>query len=129
MDLSDIFGDAIHTYTRAQAIEDGALIDVSKTAKEAGFKIPVAVTAAVWSQCVKMTPAAEKAGNDEAGRLWDVLWMAFYAARQNPSAQELRYRLYVVSDRPKARLVELKLHVGPGDDAEPVITILLPEED
>ena len=32
------FGDIISTYTRAQAIEDGVLIDISPTAKEAGFE-------------------------------------------------------------------------------------------
>ncbi len=39
----------IHMYTREQAIEDGQLIDVSETpeAKEAGFRIPVCLTAGV----------------------------------------------------------------------------------
>ena len=32
------FGNIISTYTRAQAIEDGVLIDVSPIAKEAGFE-------------------------------------------------------------------------------------------
>lgn len=40
--VADIFGDVI--YTCAQAIEDGELVNVSKMAKQAGFKIPVAVT-------------------------------------------------------------------------------------
>ena len=128
-DLKDLFGDVIHTYTRAQALADGALKDVSETAKEAGFRIPVAVTAAVWSRYVELTPAAKKAGNDIDGRLWDVLWMAYVAARGNPEAQEFLYQLRVVTDRPKPELVQLKLHVGPGDDLEPVITIMLPEED
>ncbi|MCF5089180.1 hypothetical protein GIW57_03195 [Stenotrophomonas sp. PA-6-5C] len=35
--------DLIHSYTRAQAIEDGVLVDVSDVAKEAGFKLPVAI--------------------------------------------------------------------------------------
>jgi hypothetical protein len=30
--------DMIHSYTRAEAIADGVLIDVSETAKEAGFR-------------------------------------------------------------------------------------------
>ena len=34
------FGPVLHAYTRAQAIEDGILVDVSETAREAGFKIP-----------------------------------------------------------------------------------------
>ena len=34
----------ISSYTRAEAIEDGVLVDVSKVAREAGIKYPVAVT-------------------------------------------------------------------------------------
>ena len=48
------FGPILSTYTRAQAIEDGFLVDVSDTAREAGFNIPVAVTRAVWSRLVAL---------------------------------------------------------------------------
>ncbi len=43
------FGPVLSAYTRAQAIEDGILVDVSETAREAGFTIPVAVTRTVWN--------------------------------------------------------------------------------
>jgi type I site-specific restriction endonuclease len=43
----DFFGEVIFYYTRAQAIKDGVLVDVSKLASEAGFKYPVAVTQGV----------------------------------------------------------------------------------
>lgn len=36
----------IASYTRAQAINDGALVDVSPISTEAGFKVPVALTSA-----------------------------------------------------------------------------------
>jgi hypothetical protein len=39
-----LFGEVIFSYTRAQAIADRALIDVTPTAAEAGFRFPVAVT-------------------------------------------------------------------------------------
>jgi hypothetical protein len=48
--------DLIHRYTRADAIRDGVLIDVSATAREAGFKYAVALTAAAWAQCVAVPP-------------------------------------------------------------------------
>jgi hypothetical protein len=53
-----MFEDAelIHRYSRAQAIADGVLIDVSEATKEAGFKFPVALTAAAWAQCVAVPP-------------------------------------------------------------------------
>jgi len=34
-----IFGEVISTYTRAQAIEDGVLVDAGSTAQEVGFTI------------------------------------------------------------------------------------------
>ncbi|WP_325176197.1 DUF6573 family protein, partial [Xanthomonas hortorum] len=44
--------DIIHSHTRANLLEDGDLVDVSALAREAGFKVPVAVTRAVWADCV-----------------------------------------------------------------------------
>ena len=46
--MTEYFGEPISIYTRAQAIEDGVLVDVSESAREAGFKFPVAVTRTVW---------------------------------------------------------------------------------
>ena len=43
-DIEDVFGPVIYTYTRAQAIEDGVLVDVSTLAAEAGIRYPTAVT-------------------------------------------------------------------------------------
>jgi len=40
--------DLIYRYTRADAIRDGVLIDVSATAKDEGFQYPVALTAAAY---------------------------------------------------------------------------------
>ncbi len=50
--LINIFGPVVSSYTRTQAIEDGVLVDVSEMAQEAGFKHPVALTRAVWEDCV-----------------------------------------------------------------------------
>jgi hypothetical protein len=116
-------------YTRAQALEDGTLIDVTAQAKEAGIKIPTAMTRAVWNQYVELTPAARQAGNDIEGRRWDILWMFRCAALRQPDAREIHFQLYVVTDRIQPSLVTLKAICGPGDDGSPVITILLPQED
>lgn len=40
--------EVISVHTRAQALEDGVLVDVTDWAREAGFKFPVAVTRRVW---------------------------------------------------------------------------------
>jgi hypothetical protein len=42
--------DLVHRYTRFDAIADGALIDVSAVAREAGIRFPVALTRAVWEE-------------------------------------------------------------------------------
>ena len=76
--LEDYFCEAIHTYSRAQAIEDGVLVDVTETAKEAGFKFNTVVTRAVWEDCIAWNNSDEVAYQDESGRLWDVVFMAAF---------------------------------------------------
>jgi hypothetical protein len=122
--------DVIFAYTRKQAIEDGVLVDVTETAKEAGFRIPVALTHAVWVRYVEVPEGVE--GQDEKGRLWDVLWMCRWGVeRGNRAGSELLFHLYVRNDnRPgDPPLVRLKAVCGPDDDASPCITIMLPDED
>ena len=72
------FGNVISTYTRAQAIEDGVLIDAGAMAQEAGFKWPVALTSDAWADCVAWSEDdnCKQAYQDESGRLWDVLFSA-----------------------------------------------------
>ena len=55
--LEDVFGPVVASYSRAQAIEDGVLIDVTAMAREAGFKWPVALTHTAWCDCVAWTAA------------------------------------------------------------------------
>ena len=129
------FGDIISTYTRAQAIEDGVLIDVSPTAKEAGFEWPVAMTVGAWTDCVAWSDrdSQTQVYQDQSGRLWDLIFMAFQAiALSRETGDRLLFRLYRVlrdGHSTDAELTTLKLIVGPGDSGEPVITILLPNED
>lgn len=132
--MNEIFGDVIYSYTRKQAIEDGHLICVTEVAKETGFRIPVAITRAAWADCVEWgeEDSCRQTYQDEAGRLWDVLWMAMNAARRGAGAQSLVFQLYRVprgGHGVRPHLVKLVAHIGPGDDGNPVITILLPGED
>jgi hypothetical protein len=120
----------IHTYTREEAIADGVLVDVTETAKEAGFRIPVAVTAAVWAECVAVPPGVE--AQDERGRLWDVLSLLRFATRRQADGEpELLYQLHVRNDNRAGEppLVELKAVCGPADDGSPCVTVMLPAED
>ena len=133
--LCDLFGDVIYRYTRAQAIDDGVLIDATEMAKEAGFKWPVALTAAAWADCVAWCDDDNnhQVYQDQSGRLWDVLFMASYAIRTaNNADRQLQFGLQRIPRNrhsTESQRSTLKLILGPGDDGEPVITIMLPEED
>lgn len=134
-EMKNFFGENIHVYTRAQALEDGVLVDVSKTALEAGFKVPVALTRAVWDRFVAWTDedTDNQTMQDEAGRLWDILSMLMFAIQRDRSeAYQLIYQLAVVPRDGKscsAKRTKLKSLIGGGDKGEPVITIMLPTED
>lgn len=122
--------EVISSYSRAQAIEDGVLIDVTKTAKEAGFRFPTVVTQNLWATHIVPGERAKKYGQDRDGRLWDVVWMAFLAAKRSTGRDLVTFDV-IFQNGPGAKwrdTVKLWGHCGPGDDAEPVLTIMLPED-
>ena len=127
------FGPVIYSYTRAQAVADGVQVEVTKTAQEAGIKFPLFLTRAVFDKYVAVPGGSAQApGQDEAGRLWDVVWMTRFAIiRARPGCDRLPVALYVRNDDRTARLVKLIATCGPLDidDPQPAITVMLPDED
>ena len=124
------FGDVIYSYTRSQAVADGLQVEVSKVAEEAGIRFPVFLTRAVYDAYVTVPP--EVAGQDEAGRLWDVVWLLRFAIRKAQTGQDrLPFALYVRNDNHRPRLVKLVAMCGPLDidDPAPAITVMMPDED
>ncbi len=131
----------IYSYTRSQAIEDGVLIEADeKIAREAGFKVPVVLTSALYHQYVCWTDEdnERQTYQDMSGRLWDLLYMcSFYlriAKEQGKAHEWLIFPLSVVirNDCSHAQFpenVRVKAIFSPGDNLEPVITIMLPNED
>ena len=127
--MTELFGEPIYSYTRKQALEDGFQVAVdAKTSAEAGFKFPVFINRTVWEKFVVVPEGVEM--QDEAGRLWDVLWMLRCAIRQGGS--EIFFKLHVRNSNRAGmpRATTLKALCGPTDidDARPAITIMLPEE-
>jgi hypothetical protein len=123
------FGEVIYSYSRAQAVADGVLVEVTKTALEAGIRFPVFLTRASYEQYVTVPPNV--AGQDEAGRLWDIVWMLRFAIQKSANTTRLPFALYVRNDNGPARLVKLVATCGPLDidDPQPAITVMLPDED
>ncbi|MES9681776.1 DUF6573 family protein [Gottfriedia acidiceleris] len=125
--IHELFGEVISMYTRAQAIEDGSLIDISKLGKEAGVKLPIAMTQTAYGRVVEPDEAAKSRGESVNGRLWDVLTMFTLKARGSNSSI-IRFKVVAtVNGRNKTH--ELKAIIGPGDTLDPVLTIMLPDED
>ena len=128
----------IYAYTRAEALADGVLVDVTSAAREAGFKVPTAVTAAVFDECIEWTESdaeQSRTHQDQKGRLWDVVYLAAIKARtlvkRGVRQNQVTFQLDVVPrpGRTHPRRRTLKLVIGPGDNHEPVATIMLPDED
>ena len=92
------------------------------------------MTRAAWIECVEWADESAKAkapGQSEAGRLWDVLWMARLAAAAGRGVRR-RFAVLRVPQEGKgtrSRRVLLVLQMHAGDQGEPVVTIMLPMED
>jgi hypothetical protein len=119
----------IHSYSRADALRGGARIDATAAAAEAGFRYPVALTRAAWGRCVAVPPGV--ACQDEAGRLFDVVWLLACAIRRGSVGPAARFGVHVRDDNREGTppLVRLKAVCGPGDKGEPVVAVMMPEED
>lgn len=120
----------IDTYSRQDAIANGDLIDVGHTAREAGFRIPVAITHAAWHGYIAPPPDLDAYGQSETGRLWDVLTVLHATIRaQRRTGDTVLFTVAFQMTPGRMEHIRLKSICGPGDDAQPVLTIMLPDED
>ena len=130
--MTDLFEDAeiISVYTRQDAINDGIFIDITETAKEAGIKYPTAVTSNLYHTYINPDPMPS--GQDESGRLWDVLWMLVCAIKGMIGKTEGNMTIYPVSfyDGQRQREVTIWAVCEPTSptDPAPAINIMLPED-
>ncbi len=100
--------DLISSYSRAEAISDGVLVDISPIAS--GIKYPVAMTSELY------------------GRMDKYIYEILHAFRTNaPTARGDVMHFEILKQ--SGHFVKIKSVIGPGDDLEPVITLMLPEED
>ena len=118
------FGEIIYAYTRAQAVADGVQVDVTKTAQEAGIKFPVFITRTVFDAYVAVPEGVT--GQDEAGRLWDIVWMLrFGILRSRPGCDRIPVALYVRNDNQRAKLIKLIAICGALDIDDPQAALRL----
>ena len=155
--IGDESVDVIGVYTRQQAIEDGILVDCEQAPmgemRTQLLKWPLAMTATAFHRYVRPIDEAANLppGQSLEGRFWDVVWMFHAAVKGTLPARRiapcnLLFDFYCIvadselqpneridaaarSGPERMRLVTLKAVSGPGDDGEPGITLMLPEED
>lgn len=121
----------VFTYSRKDALADGAQVDVSTMAKESGFTVPVFMTVGVFSTHVEVPEGVS--GQDESGRLWDVLNVLRWSIKKLTSdSRFVEFQVLVRnSDSQKPEAVNLLAEIGAMDfdDPRPAITIAFPYED
>lgn len=144
----DFWGKPIFRYTRAQAIADGVLVDLTsatddrgqRLCQQAGFKLPIAITRTAWAQTIEAGGRWRPDGDGEVlelkgsqsltGRLWDMLSMLRTACDRAGSADRVDFQMLVdVNGNGHQERIKLWALCGPGDDARPVVTIMLEGED
>lgn len=117
--------EVIDVYTRAQAIEDGILVDLMQDKMEKVcrqfYKYPIACTAGVFE--AMETSVKYTRGASFAGILGDMFSMCRLTGRSiDPTTKAFKCKV-------GRRLLDLKMVCGPGDDAEPVLTLMFIDED
>ncbi len=126
-------GPIIFSYTRADAIGDGVLVDLgampetASVVREAGFRLPIAMTAAAYESLIgtgELPP-----GQSVSGRLWDVLMVLRSMIRRLPDGADRVDFSVSVWDGTSLGDVVCWCHCGPGDEGEPVLTLMLKGED
>ena len=122
MTTENLFGETIYSYSRAQAIDDGVLADLSHVDSiRQHWKHPFACTSAVWAI---IGEALQRPDQDSSGICHDISTMAKLAIRSSRDAELILFTV-IITGKEHA----MKLHIGPGDTAAPVLTLMLPYED
>ena len=119
----------ISSYTCADAIADGLFVDVMEDeelaalVREAGFKLPFAVTASVLSECIELNERSH-VGESRAGRWWDILHVLNWTLPKDfRGPAEHGFKLSV-----SGRLVSLVADFTFDDAGRPAVTILFLHE-
>jgi len=118
----------IFSYSRQEALSDGVLIDLNQwvSIDASGYKYPAACTAAVFA-IVERAVNNKHFHNDYTGVIADIFWMSIVMPVEKwETGQLFEVTITGAGSHP---IYTLKVECGPGDEGEPVITFMLPDED
>jgi len=119
----------VYAYSRAQAIADGVLVDVTEEAKAIGFKLHTVVTDHLFHGYVEPPAGLDGEGQSVTGRLHDLMVLALFAARKAVNTDRVTFKVDFLMAPGRKETIEVIAHIGPGDHGEPALTIMLPEDD
>jgi excisionase family DNA binding protein len=109
---------------RQDAIDDGDLIEITRMGRDMGIIYPLAVSARAAQSMVPFTNIPQETVTEN---LWDTLH-AFREKALTTTEEEFEFQVSLYQNGLVPTLT-FKAAVSPGDDGEPVITIMLPDED
>jgi hypothetical protein len=112
----------------SQAIETGALIDVTSTAKELGLLFPVTVTKPLWD--VSIAPTKTMTQDEQSARLRDVLMAFRLRLATQPSISPLIDFPALLAFPPGSvpQTIPLFALIQPDEEQKAMVTLLLPNE-
>jgi hypothetical protein len=125
----------VFRYSRKQAMRDGVLVDCTNAdfgdlCRQLGIRVNVAMTSGAWASTIGGIDEPLPPGQSIEGRLWDVLYAWRYAVSlRGADSDRVDFKVSVLKDDGKREIVNLWSLIGPGDEGEPVITIMLQGED
>lgn len=119
----------VSSYSRKEAIDDGVLIDITTFASQRGFRLPTAITATLLYRYIEPSEKLKSLGQSFEGRLHDLLWMTYVSAKNNKNSDRIYFEVLFLNESGEYDKPTVIAHVGPGDDQEAVMTIMLPEDD
>jgi len=114
--------------SRARAIAEGDLTDVTEQARKAGIGCPVAVTSVTWYECVEVEGRDPAAETERLRHLLDSLRDALPLLDGGREHVEFPVKVADKIRPGTTRVFHLDAFSGTGDDGEPVITVKFPCE-
>ena len=115
-------GDLVFSYPRKQAIEDGILVDLTDFAKNHGFKIPVAMNIETFQECFVTEDEMDSVA---LSGFFVELFLHIKLGKYKDERRDLVEIFFLGNSK---HVQTIWAHVGPGDDAEPVLTACYPRD-
>lgn len=114
----------VFAYSRAQAIEDGVLVDLTERARGLFQQSPsIVATSAVWADC--LSKRDDEPPLREGTRI-DVLLTKVHECLFTLQPDSVQW---VTASNERGEEVRLQVHGGGGDEGEFVVTVMMEGED